>query len=291
MYNLKLNNLDNGSLINFSPTYNWWITEAEGMDALGIELSESQGINQVGTTVLGQSVPSRLITITGTVSGEAALYREQLVRTMPPMSNLRLTFDNSLYIDGYPEGTPEYQRYYRNMEFRFSIRCPYPYWRYTGQEVTELSGMEAMFSFPVNYSDPEYHVFGQRIDEAYKNIDNTGNVPCPFKVTLNAVTALSNPQIIDIETLRYIRIQKDMVAGETITIDATGHMLKITDNIGGVETNAFKYFDTSSTIPFLLNPGQNLIRYDADTNRSGLNATIHPAFALSSAFGNDNVFA
>lgn len=295
MYNLKLQNLDNGNQINFSPHFNWVITDVAGIDELGISLSESQGINQVGTSIQGNSIPSRLITVYGEIIGGATQKKEQLVRTLPPLANLRLTFDNKLYIDGNPEITPKYERYPNNVSFQFSIRCPYPYWRYAEQEATMLAGMGGMFSFPINYSIGNtatvgLHAFGRRVDEAYRNVYNSGNVPCPFRVKFRAISALSNPKILDMETRKYIRMKKDMAVGETINIDMIGQTLKITSEINGVVENAFRYFDTNSSVPFPLAVGDNLIRYEADDNREGLNCTIYPAFAMSSPYGDDKTY-
>ena len=290
MYNIKIFNLGNGNSVNFTPLNDLFISRVSGLDELGIDLSESQGVNQIGTTIQGESIPSRLIKIEGTIKDKAVLRREQLIRLMPPEASLRIVFNNKLYIDGKPEVTPGIERYAKNSRFQFSVRAPYPYWRYMDQDATALSGMQKMFRFPINYGNPPTHRFGSRIDVAYKNIENVGNVPCPFMVRLHAVTAVTNPRILNIETLEYIGMKKTMVAGEIITMDTRNGGLDITSEVSGVVTDDFKNFDTNSSVPFLLSVGDNLIRYDADSNRTGLNAIVRPAFALSAPFGDDATF-
>lgn len=291
MYNLKyLSN--NGKSINFSPSLNLAITNTEGLTSNYIEMSTSQGINQVGTTIQGQSVGDRTITIDGTIIGESVLYRKQLIDTITPLVGGQLIFDNKFYLTVVPENTPDISRHGVSANFQFILRAAYPYWRATSQSATSLSGMVAKFRFPVNYgnpSTPDYHIFGQRITLSYQNVINNGNVPVPFVVKFHAVTALSNPKIVNMKTLQFIRINKSMVAGETITIDMMEGSLTITSDENGVDESIFGYFDIDSQI-FKLQVGDNLIRVDADENRDGLDCTIYHYMTSAGAYGDDATY-
>lgn len=286
MYNLKYVS-DNGKTINFSPLEKLVITNAEGLTSNSVSIATSQGIGQVGTSVQGKSTDDKLITLEGEILGESTALRKQLIDTIVPLVSGTLIFDNELYIVVEPEETPDISRHKHNARFQFILRAPYPYWRALAQSSISLSGLKKMFKFPVNYA--EQHIFAIRMEDVYQTIYNEGNVPIPFMVRFFAKTPLSNPQIENIKTLEFIRMKKDMVAGETITVDMTGNTLRITTNEGGTEANAFGYFDIDSTL-FKLEVGENSIKSSAEVNKDGLYCTIFYHLTTAGAYGTDNVF-
>lgn len=283
MYNLKYIS-DNGKTINFSPLENFAITNTEGLTSNSVSIATSQGIGQVGTTIQGKSTDDKIITIEGTILGESTALRKQLIDTIVPLVSGTLIFDNELYIVVEPETTPDISRHRHNANFQFTLRASYPYWRALAQSSISLSGLKKSFKFPVNYG--EQHIFAIRMEDVYQTIYNEGNVPIPFMIKFFAKTPLSNPKIENIKTLDFIRIEKDMTAGETISVDMTGNTLRITTNESGVEKNAFGFFDIDSTL-FKLEVGENSIKSSADTNNNGLYCTIFYSRTTHAAYGND----
>lgn len=257
-------------------------------------MAESQGVAQIGSTVQGQAVQAKDIIISGEISGPSTMYRKALVDTIVPLVPGRLIYDNHLYIDVFPRITPVVEQYPTNAKFQFTVRAPYPYWRELEETSTNVAGLEPMFKFPINYGDtyfenPKTHMFGKRIQTYFTNVINKGNVSAPFSVVFIAKTALSNPYITKVSTLEFIKINKAMVAGERITVDMTGSSLKVTTSIQGVESNAMQYFNIDSTL-FELDIGDNLIRYDSDVNREGLDCRITFSPTWSGAYGDDKTY-
>jgi len=286
MYNLRYIS-DNGNEINFNIANNWAITKVDGLTSVSVSFSTSQGFGQVGTTIQGESIEDKSILIEGTMLGQSTEMREQLLKTVVPGVGGRLTFDNKWFVDVRVKTSPDIERKKYNSEFQFKFLAAYPYWRLLEQTSTMLSGIESKFRFPVNYSTP--HTFGVRKAEAYKDAYNSGSVPIPFKILFYAKTTVTNPQIINVKTLKFIRIEKTMTAGEIITIDMTTTPVSITSTISNVTSNAVKYFDIDSTF-FKLELGENLITSDADVNESGLYCTIIYNIATAGAYGNDDTY-
>lgn len=294
MYNLKYVS-QNGKSLNFSFKDSLVITSISGLTENVIELAETQGVAQIGTSIQGKSVQGKDIVINGEIVGIARFKRQELLDTITPLESGFLIYNNKLELGVEPVVTPYVENYADNAKFQFTLRASYPYWRSIKQIITDVAGLEPKFKFPVNYGDtgnegrPKQHIFGQRISNFFVNVENRGNVPAPFKVMFIAKTALSNPSITKVSTLEFIKIRKNMISGERIEVDMMGDLPKLTSYKIGSEEDVFRYFDIDSTL-FELDVGDNLIRYDADSNRNGLDVKITRADTWSAPYGDDKTY-
>ena len=291
MYSLKYVS-DNGNVVDFHPMGKYVITKTQGMMENSVKISTSQGMSQIGSYSQGQSVQSKSIVIEGAIKGVAESAGRHLLNTIVPQMSGTLIYNDKIMLRVIPEITPKIEQYPTNPNFIFTVFAEYPYWQSTDSVQTNVAGMEPRFRFPINYSntyfeDPLTHMFGQRTKTFFTNIFNFGNVPAPFKIIFLAKTQLSNPMITKVvDGLPFLKISKDLVAGEKITIDMTSDTLTVTTNLYGAETDAFNFFDIDSTI-FKLDVGDNLIRYDADVNRDGLECIISYNPTYTGAYGHD----
>jgi hypothetical protein len=287
MYNLRYIS-DNGKSINFSPIYGWAITDVDGLTAVSVSIATSQGVTQVGSTIQGVTANDKMITVEGQILGLSEQYRKRLIDTIVPTIGGSLMFDSRLEIRVEPENTPNISRDRHGAKFQFSLRAPYPYWREISQTSTTVGGITAMFKFPVNYSTP--HQFGMRVSASYANIINSGNVPVPFVIIFFANTSVVNPRLTNIQTLEFIRLNREMSAGETVIIDLTRSPLMIESVINDVTTNIFGSLDIESDVRMTLKQGNNYLRYDADENREGLDCIIRHHNTTAGAYGNDRTY-
>lgn len=291
MYNLKYYS-SNGKMINLSPRENIFITKTDGLTANVVSFSETQSIGQTGSTMQGQVVQPKNITIEGEIAGMARDTRQRFLDTITPLESGRLYYDDKMYLDVTPMQTPDIQRKPYNSKFQFVLRAFFPYWRNANVTMSDVVGLTPMFHFPINYGNtyfenPLLHEFGRRTDSYFTNVTNRGNVPAPFIVMFIAKTALKNPKITMVDTGEFLRIHKDMQAGERIVIDLTKQVLEVSQLLEGAETDAINYFDINSSVTMSLKAGDNLIRYDADENRGGLDVKIIHHDTWAGAFGND----
>lgn len=272
VYSLKYKN-DNGDEVEFSFKSKIIISSAGGFTENIINLSLSQGMNQIGSTVQGQAVQSKDIPVTGTIVGETTAARRQLLRAIKPLVGAKLIYNDEWEIRVYPTQTPVIEKHLTNAKFQFIVKAPFPYWnRIAGQNVF-LTQMDGMFSFPWNLA--ESFMFGQRKGEEYVNVHNPGDIDTPFRVVFTANEELSNPAIRNLLAGTYLQVLKNMEAGETIIVDISSMGLTVTStNARGIQTDAFGYLDIESNF-YWLNPGDNIVRFDADENRNGLDAVMY----------------
>lgn len=290
MYNLKILNENNKKQLNFSlPQSGYVITGATGLTENAITMSTAQGNFQVGETLQGMAVSGTQSVISGVLMGEAREKRQHMLNVLAPQDTLTMIFNDSIQRTAYVRNGPTISQKPTNADFQVILYSPHPYWAAVIESIFVLGGISGKFKFPINYGTP--HIFGVRADNQYENVYNAGNVPVSFIVRFIAITDVKNPKILNIKTNEYMRIGYEenpyaMVAGEQIIIDTGKEPFEIISIKNGVSKNIFGYYDFSS-IEFQIQPGDNLLRYEADENRSGLDCRVSIRSEYSGAAGDD----
>lgn len=281
---------DNGNYIVFHPDNDIVISNATGLTENEIQLSTSQGSGQIGTSVQGEAVQGKTLVFDGMIVGETAGYRKMLLDTISPLTGGTLIYNDTLYLRVRPQTTPAIERKHIHAKFQFSVYASYPYWTYEQESESLVSGIKGAFRFPVNYSNPEYHIWGRQVETEFVLVKNTGNVPARIIVTFIANTEVENPKVTLItptimseDDLEFIRIRKIMRGGDKIVIDNTDDTVKITSTTAIGTEDGFKYLDINSSF-FDVPVGETEFKADADVNRGGLTCMISFAPTVSGAF-------
>lgn len=272
IYKLKYVN-DRGDEVEFSWESRIIISTATGFTENNIALSLSQGVNQIGSSVLGHAVQSKDIVITGLLAGETLLNRRLLLRAIVPNVPARLIYNDEWEIRVFPTLTPIIEKHVTNAKFQFSLKAPFPYWNSITNEAASLTQIGGLFTFPWDLR--QAYSFGYRTQEAYVNVNNHGDINAPYKVIFTATEDVVNPSIHDVITNEYLRILKPMSVGEVITVDVTtgGLLITVRDREGN-EHDGFAYIDINSNL-YSVRPGNNFLRYDAAENREGLDVDFY----------------
>lgn len=262
--------------LTFAFDSNMWLTDIDGASSVDIEISESQSNGQVGASVASQSVKPRSITIDGAIFEPILLNRKKLLSVMAPQVPATLTVSQgreSWYLDVIPEKTPEISPGNGVQYFQARIRAPYPYWKSTTSYSNQIAGLVPMFRFPFNTGGGWW--ISKFSDSYFSTIKNRGNVPIEFQVTFTARSALTKPELYHVDTKKRIRLNKTMVAGETVVVSTIyGKKGVVCKSTTGAVANGFKYLTVDSDLDMNLVPGDNLLRIGAESNREGLSVRI-----------------
>jgi hypothetical protein len=127
------------------------------------------------------------------------------------------------------------------------------------------------FSFEIPNEGVE---MGIRSPSLIVNVLNRGHIPTGMIIQFKALGTLNNPSLLNLNTREYIKINKTMQAGEVITINTYQGKKRVEMNLNGVTTNIFNYLEFGSKF-MQLEVGDNLFRYDSDTNLESLEVTIY----------------
>lgn len=243
-------------------------------------------VNQIGVYVTGTSLETRDVEITGWIIAKTESQMDErkrmLNRFVNPQQLIKLTY-KEYDLEFLPNTSIKYSTtLVENNEvvcrFKIDGLCPDPLFRENVENKVAAATTVGMFHFPLiinkTQQSPPQIVFGLRQPSLIVNVYNSGAVRTGMKLVFKATGTIKNPSFINVMTQEYFKINKTMVAGETVTINITIGEKKVIGFLNGREQNYFKYRDLNSTW-LQLEVGDNLFRYDADENIDGLEAYIY----------------
>lgn len=241
------------------------------------ELTTSKTVNQIGVSVVNQQLGSREWQLVGCLTADTPQQMEkkedETTRFFHPLHCFELIYgDRKLefkllssvdYDDDYSTDTSEF------LQFTLSITSPKPYFQAVSPIVIEIARWIPKFKFPFTLPMK----FAERDPSVIAEIYNPGDFECGMKVSFSATGTVSNPEIVDVnDTTRYFKfLNFTMQAGDLVEIDTEKKTVLLTRE--EETTDIFNDIDMSSTF-LTLPPGDSLIKYDAQSNPDGLNATI-----------------
>lgn len=260
---------ENGDSITFVYDNGYLINKPSGIDTVQVNLSQAQGINQVGSTVESKTVQPRPVSISGIIVGA-----DQDVRKTQLMSVVRPDLSGKLYADDYylnvhVTATPTIEPRSKFARFQFSVNAPYPYWQKDNTVSQALAGVQKYFKFPWNIS--KTYRFGQWMETQFMNIHNNGQVPVPFTATFYAKNDVENPKITNVTTGETLILNKSMVTGERVVVEITHDRTYVTSSVDG---NIRGALDLDSTL-FRLGVGDNVLKPEADSGLKQMEVQIN----------------
>lgn len=264
---------DAGATLHLGWDYNipYNIDPLNGVD---VKLQLSQGVNQVGQTVEGQTVAGVYREIIADFWGENGnADAERFLQTLTYQTSGVLYFGDKWFARFVVSKTPYTVQIHGFPRLDMMLFCPKPFWYGLDAASYTLGGYSAEFSFPVNYSTP--HQFGVHNSIAMVNVRNTGALPVPFTATLRTTdTQVVNPRITNLLTGQSIGFLTTLTPGQTLEIyRTTTDQLAVKRTEGQTEENVFALLDEDSDLVELA-PGDNLLKMDADTGADALQATV-----------------
>lgn len=259
---------ENGESITFTYNEGFLINKPIGIDTLQVSLSQATGIDQVGATIQSANVQPRPVTISGILVGEFQNNnKERLLSVIRPDLTARLYADD-YYLNVRPTSTPTIDPSARFAKFQFSVLAAYPYWQKDDSVKTVLSGLQYMFKFPWNISR-EYQ-FAKLMETQFINVPNRGQLPVPMTVTFFARGDCLNPKITNVNTGKFMAINKFLVAGERVVVEITHDRTYVTSSVDGDIRGALSLKSTLNR----LDVGQNMLKPEAESGGSQLEVSI-----------------
>lgn len=117
-------------------------------------------------------------------------------------------------------------------------------------------------------------IFGHHEESVIVTVYNAGHIATGMRIVFRALGELQNPQLFNVATREYMKLNYTMQGGDVITIDTSYGAKSIILTRNGVETNIYRYMDVDSTF-LQLDIGDNTFRYDADDGLSNLEVTVY----------------
>lgn len=276
---------ERGESIEFSPRslYHTNLKDVKGLSNVRNAIYSTNSMGQDGDTYLGYRIESRDIDIVGYIKERdrqaAQSLRRTLNRVLNPQYEATLTYEFGDFkrvigckIDDAPIFTakPIFE------QFAVNLSCLNPFWREETETREDIASWIGGFEFPepdgLEITD-EWEI-GYREPSLIVNVYNSGDVKSGIRIEFRALGAVKNPMLLNVNTQEFIKLNIDMVAGDTLTV-STGYGEKAVKlQRDGVTSDAFRYLDIDSSY-LQIAVGDNLFRYSADTNAENLEVSIY----------------
>lgn len=248
--------------------------DIDGVSSPDASINTESNAGHDGGTVTNTAVKLRNIVLTVQIAGDASEGKKGLYKIFKVKQPGTLYYKS----DGWNVKIPCYTEKLeivptaKPLQAVISLLCPQPYWESLEALIMELQSIEDAFYFPLvlleegvplGIINPQYAV----------NIENDGNVPLGMTIEIRASGAVSNPKIINTQTLEYIEIETGMRPGDKITMCTIARQKRVTLLRDGVEYNYFNYLTDGSTF-LQLEEGDNELQYLAAAGEANMFVTI-----------------
>lgn len=236
--------------------------------------------NKYGDYYTGSSLNSRDLSISGYVSAsfnEFQSIKKELIQLINPLHEFKI-IKGDYMIKGYPTSTirfshNENESYAGLYRFLIDFYCPMPFWNDIKDTKANISYWKGDFKFPLTIPS-KGSIMGHKSPSLIVNVKNVGHVDTGMKIEFIAKGALKNPSLFNVNTREYIKVNKEMTAGEKIIINTNYGQKKIHSINEGETKDILNYLDLESTF-LQLSTGDNLLRYDAEENLNNLQVNVY----------------
>ena len=280
MYSLKVEN-DRGNTLELTNNPNYTVFKIEGLNPPHATINSSVNTTTDGSSINSARLENRNIVIYTTIDGDVETNRINLYKYFPVKKNIKLYFKNytrDIYIEGNVE-LIECDLFTNKQIAQISIICPKPYFKDVQNLVTSFGDVSSMFEFPFSISKNGIEISGITTNQR-RSIINTGDIETGVIIKLFSTGTVVNPVIYDVLKRTQLKLNFTLLASDTIVINTNVGEKSIELIRDGVTYNAMGYMAQDSTW-FILEAGDNVFTYDADSGNSYLQLTFTTAILYS----------
>ena len=273
---------DKGQRVEIAYSFPYFLQQLLGADGTDADITKVKGVGQDGSTVTNVNLADRELRVLASIKGdtkeEIAKYRAELLKIFNPKVQGWLQYeygDIKRRIRCQVENAPVFSKQnksFKYQDFLIDLIAPNPYWQDISTIKEEVAIWRGAFEFPLELLEEGIEI-GFREPSLIVNVFNKGDVACGMKIQFKALATVVNPSLFNVNTREFFKINKTMAAGELITVTTHFQNKRVELNQNGVISNAFNWIDLASTF-MQLEPGDNLLRYDADQGVDNLEVSI-----------------
>lgn len=280
MYSLKVKN-DRGNTLELTNNLNYTVYKIVGLNPPKATINSSVNTTTDGSSINSVRLENRNIVIYMTIEGDVEANRINLYKYFPVKKNVKLYFKNesrNIYIEGNVE-LIECDLFTNKQITQISIICPKPYFKDVQNLITTFGDVSPMFEFPFSISKTGVEISSVTVNQR-RSIINTGDVETGVIIKLFCTGTVVNPVIYDVLKRTQLKLNFTMLASDTIVINTNVGEKSIELIRDGVTYNAMGYMAQDSRW-FVMEAGDNVFTYDADSGNSYLQLTFTTSILYS----------
>jgi hypothetical protein len=254
----------------------YFLAKLDGTGSLRNIVNTFKAPSQDGAFLISSALDMRNITLEGAIIAdsvdEAYALRQRLLRLFSPKLQGTLQYRDRRIACVAESVKFSVSTRQRMPNFFISLLCPSPFFEAMHTIREELAMWAPLFHFPLEI--PSGIELGARQPSQIINMINVGEVPCGCEIVFGALGTVVNPELLNMDTGEYVRVNKTMQSGEELHVFTHFAGKRVVSILGGVATNAFSLLDVHSTF-LQLQVGANLLRYNADEGLALLEASVY----------------
>lgn len=239
-----------------------------GFSEMTVTINMTSAIGQIGSSIANQNLNYRTLTLGGLIYKNTDDVKQTLLDTFVPNELGILTINGKYEIECFVLATPSIDVKRKWASFSLQLRCPYPLFSRKSKTTKALNGILGRFTFPWNIT--QTYSFGERYMATIFSVVNSGQVPTFYTLTIKADGQLSNPYIECISNGQVMKINKDFVINEVVTITITNDSIKAVSSVDGDVTGLIDFDSNLFEIP----RGSQRIKIGADSGVNDMEAQI-----------------
>ena len=262
-----------------SGPYIFW--KIDGLSLPEVLPIPTRAAGQDGYTLQELRLESRTVTLTGHIIGVGSriysLYEERKRLNSvcnPLLGPGRLVYSNDYgewRIPAFCSAMPYEEKIRHAQTLNVEFECPSPFWLSATQSVVSLAYVYGGMSFPIRTPN-RFGTLGYR---AIISNDSDAETPLEFLIDGGSL----NPVITNTTTGRFIKLNKQLFAGDQLYINTDPEKLEVSHITTDPETNqrvkskAYGYLTHDSEL-FSLIPGENRLTFKSDDENKKVKITI-----------------
>lgn len=266
-----------GERINIKQLKPFFLKKVDGTAHNRQTVNTFKAPHQDGAFFISSTIDIRNITIEGTLISntpeEMSLQRNYFLRIFSPKEQgvliykerqIECVVEEAGFISSNISTAPN---------FFVSLLCPSVFFESVQEVRKELAMWSPLFSFELEIPQTGIE-FALRQPSQIITVDNIGDVSCGCTVEFNAIGSVTNPELLNLDTGEFIRLETTMVQGESIKVYTHFAGKRIIKSLNQTQSNAFPLLSLNSTF-IQLSPGKNVLRYDALSNMDLLEVSLY----------------
>lgn len=256
------------------------LTSIDSLSSNTSSVSESKTYGGYGSVVSSVVVEPKDETYEGDFPTNQAT-RQKLIDTVLPGVKAHLRYiDTERNIDvfryGYPLVTPIISDDPGYQRFQFTMHSPYPFWTMTAISKAEFYKFNSLFSFPYTFSSTVPWKISQLYLVQNENVYNPSPTRLGYKIRIKARGGITGPKFWNVDTQEGIRFKDSfsMQLDDELEISTLDNEKGVFLIRNGVRTSVFKYLNHDSTVFTQLEPGDNIMHYEATSGTAQMSVTF-----------------
>lgn len=279
---ITLKNLVTNQSILIDKTTSDWVLGEIDLGTVEGNHHSYKYVNQVGVYIDSTSLEERAVSIPGWVIGEDLADMKDnmtvLNRLVNPQHELELTLFDQYVLRFKPDYSIKYATPYEEnnevlCQFLIQGTCADPMFSTKNGILTQIALVLPKFHFPLIIPKDKGIILGLRQPNLLATIVNDGDIDTGMVIEFSCNTTVVNPSLLHVETQEFIKINKTITPGETITVSTVSGNKYVKGYHDGQTENYFRYWDWDSTW-LQMYRGVNVLKYDADSGVEGLAVSV-----------------